>query len=281
MTYKTLLVHFNDQRRAAQLLRIALSLARRLDAHLIGAFVVPAPMQHEDLEMAVRGPLLAFDTTRLKAEAQRIRTQFDVATKGQTMTAEWLQIEAEHPDILTAVLPHARSADLIIASQSDPEWQLAKFMDVPDDLVLATGRPVLLVPYIGTYETIGERVLIAWQERREAARAVFDAVPLMGEAKEVRVLQVHRDKSPPDGKAWPASGVVQALGRHGINATESHSVAVPGMDTGNERLSRAADRASDLLVRGGYGHSRLRERVLGGATRSILQQMTLPVLMSH
>jgi nucleotide-binding universal stress UspA family protein len=144
--------------------------------------------------------------------------------------------------------------------------------------VPATGRPILILPYAGNITTSGKRILVAWNASREAARAISDALPLLKLAEKVNLIRIH----PKHGEhpAVPADQLTRYLARQAVKV-EVMTEHVADIDVGNELLSRAADLGSDLIVMGGYGHSRLREWVMGGATRTILESMTVPVLMSH
>ena len=173
---------------------------------------------------------------------------------------------------------HARYADLVVLGQPDSENGGEVDAQVPEDVVLSAGRPALVVPYIGAGEEIGKRVLIAWDGGREAARAVNDALPLLEKAEFVAVLVVNPSQGAHGEE--PGADIALHLARHGI-AVEAQHIEVRDLSTGNALLSRLADEAIDLLVMGAYGHSRLREMVLGGVTREVFQQMTVPVLMSH
>jgi nucleotide-binding universal stress UspA family protein len=150
--------------------------------------------------------------------------------------------------------------------------------DFAERLLLSGGRPLLIVPYAGEFGDVGKRALVAWNASREAARAVTDAIPLLREAQGVQIVAFD-----PEGAAHgeiPGADIGLYLARHGIKVTVSQQTA-PDVDVGNQLLSRAAELGSDLIVMGGYGHSRLRELVLGGVTRTLLGSMTVPVLMSH
>jgi len=147
-------------------------------------------------------------------------------------------------------------------------------------VMIAGGRPVLFIPTAGRFPTIGSNATIAWNGSRESARAVFDALPFLVAAKQVRILAVNPDDTELHGTVLPGSELATALARHGVKCEVARSVA-PDIGIGDELLSRLADRGSDLLVMGGFGHSRFREFIFGGATRSILAHMTAPVLMSH
>jgi nucleotide-binding universal stress UspA family protein len=142
---------------------------------------------------------------------------------------------------------------------------------------MSAGRPVLMVPYAGRFPDTGKRVLIAWNAGREAARAVTDAMPLLSKAQSVEVVAFGEGG---DHGEVPGADLALFLARHGVKATAARQHA-PGVDIGNQILSRAADVNADLIVMGAYGHSRLRELALGGATRSVLDAMTVPVLMAH
>jgi nucleotide-binding universal stress UspA family protein len=147
-----------------------------------------------------------------------------------------------------------------------------------EQVVLSSGRPVLVVPYIGWTKTLGERITIAWDGGRESARAVADALPLLKKAKAVTVLVINPEKG--NHGEEPGADIALHLARHGVNA-EVRRARFDDVDTGNAILSQVADLSSDLLVMGAYGHSRLRELVIGGVTRTIFEEMTVPVLMSH
>jgi nucleotide-binding universal stress UspA family protein len=138
----------------------------------------------------------------------------------------------------------------------------------------------LIVPYAGHFATIGQRVLVGWDTSREATRAIRDALPLLGTAQAVTILSIDPQPTREGHGAVPGADMACYLARHGIDAVAEWSVS-NGIDAGNVLLSRAADLSADLLVIGAYGHPRFRELVLGGVTRTILESMTLPVLMSH
>jgi nucleotide-binding universal stress UspA family protein len=152
-------------------------------------------------------------------------------------------------------------------------------MDFPERLALESGRPVLVVPYVGTYPDMGRNVVVAWKPGREAARAVFDALPILEAAETVTILEIKHKGEATDALA-PDTTIAAALGRHGIKPVVRSSVAVD-ISVGDEILSRLADFGADLLVMGAYGHSRMRELVFGGATRHIARHMTVPTLFSH
>src|SRR5690606_4452572 len=150
----------------------------------------------------------------------------------------------------------------------------------PADFVMRCGRPVLLVPYAGRFEAVGRRVLVAWDAGREAARAVRDALPLLKRAEHVEVVSFNPDRPGARHGPIPGADLAAYLARHDVKVHVSQQHG-DDIEVGEQILSRAADLHSDLIVMGAYGHSRLRELALGGATRTLLASMTVPVLMSH
>jgi nucleotide-binding universal stress UspA family protein len=175
---------------------------------------------------------------------------------------------------------HARYTDLLVLGQVDPDEPPYVGRDLPEQVVLASGRPVLVVPHDWAARLLGERVLIAWDASREAARAVSDALPLLQRAEAVLVVSVNPKSTPLGHGELPGADIALHLARHNVEV-DVQSVETDRMEVGEALLSFAADRGCDLLVMGAYAHSRVRELVLGGATRTILKSMTLPVLMAH
>jgi nucleotide-binding universal stress UspA family protein len=146
--------------------------------------------------------------------------------------------------------------------------------------LITSGRPILVVPYIGRLETFGTNILVGWNNSRESARAINDAIPLLAKAASVTILEANLIGRRPAIDDVTSVDITRHLTRHGISAKRARTVAA-GISASDALLSYAADVSADLLVVGGYGHSRLRELILGGVTRELLQHMTLPVLMSH
>jgi nucleotide-binding universal stress UspA family protein len=278
MPYKTILASLNDKRHAEAILETAVHLAGRNNAHLIGMHVytgVPAPPV----------PLpYGSDVVRAVAAAQLKETEeiagiFARMTANRPFVAEWRAEKGPHVDPTVVVMEHGRSADLIITGQTDPDWESSPLRDVAEHLALGSGRPVLVVPYVGRYPEIGRNVVIAWKAGRESARAVFDALPILKQAEQVQILEIAEGGSRSNGGSRD-NAIAVALARHGIKPTVHTSMA-GDISVGDEILSRLADMGADLLVMGAYGHSRVRELVFGGVTRHIARHMTVPTLFSH
>lgn len=276
MPYRTILVHLNDERRVGQLIDVAAHIADRHEAHLIGLYVVPSGLVGSVTHDG--GRLIESGREAFRNEGKRIAATFEKATAGRPIVAEWRMVEPprNHPGPAEAVLDQAGAADLIVASQTDEAWDFHLLLDFPERLALESGRPTIVVPHAGRFPTCGKRVLVAWNGRREAVRAVFDALPILERAEAVRVLSVNPDQT---GGA-SNSEIAAALARHGVKCETAQSVTA-GIEVGDDLLNRAADFSADLIVMGCYGHTRFREFVFGGASREILQHMTVPVLMSH
>ena len=175
----------------------------------------------------------------------------------------------------------ARYADLVVLGQANPDDRDAGGLlhDLPEYVAINCGRPVLVVPYAGQFPSLGTRPLLAWNGSLQAARAITAALPLLRRAEKVTLAIFDPRPGSDEHGEEPGADIALYLARHGVKV----EVTVrPGpIDIGNDILSLAADIDSDLLVMGCYGHSRFHELMLGGATRTILATMTLPVLLAH
>lgn len=278
MTYKTILVHLNDERRVAGLIDAANSIGQRFDAHVIALYVMPPVPTYGPTAFGagyIEAGLKAF-----RDEADRVRKAFEDASRGRPIVPEWRLVESGERTVADIVVEVGRCADLIILGQRDRSFDFSSVLDVPERVIMESGRPVLMVPNSGRFPTIGERVTVAWNQRREAARAIFDALPLLTEAERVRVVWVNPQSEQQVARDLPGAEIAATLARHGVRCEVSPASA-SDIDTGDVLLSGLADDSADLLVMGAWGHSRMRELIFGGATRHILEHMTVPVLMSH
>ena len=274
--YKTILLHINDERRVGQLVDAATRIASDNEAHLCAVYVLP-PIPTGSATPTGTSLIKTF-LQPFRDEAARIRATFETATRNRPFVAEWRVIEARHKPLAEALLTLSRTADLIVAGQRDREWPLSPMLDCPEQLALQSGRPVLLIPHTGRFADIGRRVTIAFNGRRESARAAFDALPLLKRADQVRIVWVDPNRN--DAGDVPTADLAAALARHGVRPEAAVSYG-DDLAVGDTLLSGLADDGSDLLVMGAYGHSRWRELVFGGATQHILDCMTVPVLLSH
>lgn len=276
--YRTILVHLPDEARAAKTLAVATKLAIAHDAHLIGLFVMPPDIISPAFGYA-RG-IMDAGKKALRQRAQMIAAMFESADAGLQIKKEWRFIETGRRSSTDVILNHARTADLIVVPQRNPSWDDTLLLECPEDIVMSSGRPTLMVPTVGTIDAIGKRITVAWNDRREAARATFDALPLLKKANSVRVVWINPEEESLSPGDLPTAEIAATLARHGIRCT---SAEARGSDllVGEELLKQAEQDLSDLLVMGAYGRSRFREFVFGGATRTLLNDANLPVLFSH
>jgi nucleotide-binding universal stress UspA family protein len=276
--FKDLLVVLDTSARCAVRLDVAIALAGRFGAHLTGLYTSPPPQVPAMIESQVTPELVELQMRTLNEATERVEELFNRRGEGLGFTTEWRVREGEAGEVATL---HARYADVTIVGQADPEGiELGSARDLPERVVLGAGRPVLVVPYAGTFKTVGERVLVAWNAGREATRAVNDALPLLQGASKVTVLAINPRGGLHGHGEVPGADIALHLARHGVRA-EASALKSDDVDVGALLLSQAADLNADLIVMGAYGHSRLREVVLGGATREILRSMTVPVFLSH
>lgn len=281
MSYKTILVHLNDERRVGPLIDAARFLGDRDEAHVIGLYVMPVATY--GALTPIGASLVETGRRSFREEAQRIKAAFENAMAGCALNTEFRLVESRtgYRDCGSLAVEQARSADLVIASQEDPNWEYSAMLEFPERLAIESGRPTLLIPTAGRFPKFASRVLVAWNGAREAARAVFDALPMLQHASAVNLLTIKRTApSRGEQQVIEAAEIAASLARHGVKCELSTSIA-DGIEIEEELLSRAADFSADLIVMGCYGHSRLREFVLGGASRAIFRTMTAPVLMSH
>ena len=276
MGLKDLLVHVDNDPACGARVDVAAALTARHDAHLTGFHPMGWPRLPGHVELGLPATFLGEQRRQLEGLAHQAETRFHEATRRRGIQGEW---RVDTGDIIGATKLNARYADLTIVGQGidlkDAPYDLGF---LPQELALGVGRPVLVVPRYGTLDTVGERVLVAWNGSREATRAVHDALPILKLAQAVTVLSI--DPARDTGDRMPSADIALHLARHGV-AAEGMSTLGLDISVGDLLLSRAADLGADLIVMGAYGHSRVRELVLGGVTRHILQHMTVPVLMSH
>ncbi len=277
MTYRDILVHLEGTDADGPRARFAAKLAVQHDALLIGLHVTPPWSLPPYMAMAVDAGLVEAQQAQLKAQADAAGEHFKAAVDAEGARAEWRSVDG---DPARETCRHARYCDLTVTGQADPEDIASADSLVIESLLLDSGRPLLIVPFIGIQRPALSTVLVAWNGSREATRAVNDALPLLAMADRVDVLVCGPDKSEAATAGIPAADIAQHLARHRVNAVAQHLPA-EDLSVGDALLSRADDLGSELLVMGGYGHSRIRELLLGGVTRHILKHMTIPVLMAH
>ena len=279
MSFKTILVHIDAsapcQRRLEAAIRSRDRVSRTAGRHLSRAAQDLTP------SVAVLLPADVLDQrARENADAQHEAEQFfrRATAAAHVTTTEW-RAPAGAPE--DAAVAHGRCVDLFVMGQSEPDDPARLFnQELVTTTIVSIGRPAMIIPYTGARSSLGENVLVAWDGGREASRAIADALPLLERAKQVMVVAVDSGSNAHAVDTQATARLTAYLHANGVAASISHDDATE-ISIGERLLSRAADLGSDLIVMGGYGHARLREFVLGGATRTMLESMTVPVLMSH
>lgn len=285
MKLRDLLVVLDGLARDEVVLGVALDLAQRHEAHVTG--ICPLELLYPaNLSLALGGypEALALQEgmRRFEAEAlekaHHIEARFREQLRRNDAQGDWEVATGQAAD---DIAHRSRTADVLVLGQADPDHpRPPRGRHLIEDALVKSGRPLLLVPFAGQFGTIGTNVLIGWNGTREAARAAHDALVLIEPTATITVLTVKRGRSA-DADAVPGADMAEHLARHGHNVSAARTVADASISDGDALLAYASDISADLLVIGGYGHSRARELILGGVSRELLDHMTLPVLMSH
>jgi nucleotide-binding universal stress UspA family protein len=278
MSYRSILVHLDDSVRCNARIDLAAQIASAQGGHLIGF----APTGWVDMPASVGHAVGGSNYIQLSFEhlmqrAQRVSAAFAGHLSGRPGLS--YESRVHEGDATGAVIRMARCCDLAVIGQTEDDATSSVPWDFPQQVVLGAGVPVLVVPYAGHFDTLGRRVLVAWDGSRESTRALGAALPLLVQGARVQTLVFDGGNRAEGVQGWQLEQLRQWFARHGVDATVVRETTEIGI--GEALLSRAADLGSDLLVMGAYGHSRLAEFVLGGATRTLLAGMTLPVLMAH
>lgn len=278
MGFKTILVHCDAAPEASRRLALAAAMAERHAAHLVGVHARPPLQVSAFFEGGVAmDALFASYEAGLKAEAATVRAAFEDALRGRAVSHEWRTADGYADSVLAG---QARYADLLVVGQANPDVPTSTTADLPEAVALSAGRPCLVVPRAGPQRTPGTNVLLCWNASRESARAAADALPLLRDAKTVTILVVDPRSSFDGHGAEPGADVATWLARHGVRVMVQREIAADN-DVGGVILSRASDLDVDLIVMGLYGHRRLREMILGGASRTLLAETTVPLFVSH
>jgi nucleotide-binding universal stress UspA family protein len=274
---KDIIVNLSVTKNDSTVSNYAVSVAAALQAHLTGIAFIYDPI----VPISGTGYIPADVIESQRADNE---TAAEAAIKDFTTATDRAGISAE-PQMLTASLTGAgdqfarmaRRFDLAIVGQAQPEMSTMEQI-IGETTLFESGRPMIMVPYIQKAPFKTNNVIICWDGSRTAARAVADAIPILSKSSRIEIVSVTSERGKED--EIEGADIGQHLARHGLKV-DVHRISRGNIDVADALLSHAADSSTDLMVMGGYGHSRLREFVLGGVTRSIFQSMTLPVLLSH
>ncbi|HWL28253.1 MAG TPA: universal stress protein [Burkholderiaceae bacterium] len=271
-------IHMHNDAGLQRRLRAAIQLAGRHKAQLIGIYQpdVAVPTFSEDAE-AARQVMGAREKAR--AQEAELRQLFVEQTATSNVSSQW---RTPRGPVDEALALHARYCDLLILSKAGNKDNGSAVMhNLPESVVMMAGKPILVIPAVGDVPNIGRNVLFCWDHRREAARAFSDAAPILRACTKLVVLEVNPredDLTRYDVHDDDYSEYCVALGypkpQRAVKKGEDYGA-------GNAILNACADHDTDLVVMGAYGHSRMREWIMGGASRTLLNSMTVPVLFSH
>jgi nucleotide-binding universal stress UspA family protein len=255
----------------------AISIAEAFEAHIAGIAFAYDPVITPTVMDGMSAAWIDTQRNENRAAAQAAIDKFEEGVRRKSLSGEHRLMESSLGGAANLFGRIARRFDLAVVGQTDPERLTADDLFI-EAALFESGRPVVVVPYIQKQGIKLDRALVCWDASRTAARAVADAMPFLTRAKAVEIVMVSGKGD--DTSEIPGVDFGQHIARHGL-AVEVKRLVAEDVDVANTILSYAADCAADFIVMGGYGHSRLREFVLGGATRGILESMTVPVLMSH
>jgi len=279
IAYKTLLVNVDDSAGSALRIAVASRLAQHFGARLIGVYLVPTAPLTPSVSALLPQTIVEQRLAESGEAQQRAEARFRSAASA--IASEALVWRAPAGDPMRAIVAHARGADLAIIGQPDPGDPEAGFAgELANAAILASGRPVLVVPYVGGKDPFGETVLFALDHSRESTRAMADALPLLARARKVVIVAITPTAEEELADKEARAQALTYLAGHGIQAEARH-FGLPHAAIGETLLSLTTDIGADLIVMGAYGHTRFQEMVVGGVTRTMLDAMTVPVLMSH
>jgi nucleotide-binding universal stress UspA family protein len=274
---KDIVVNLSVGEKADPACDYAVSVAAAFDAHVAGIAFLYDPIVPVSGAGYIPAEVIETQEHDNAAATRTALDRFTAASARAGVTAEPLTLSASFAGVGEQFSRIARRFDLSIVGQAEPETSAVEEI-IAESALFESGRPVIIVPYIQKAPLKLDRVMLCWDGSRAVARAIADAMPLLVRAGRVEVVIVANERGKQDEIEGADMGA--HLARHGLNV-EVNRTALGDIDVADVILSHAADASSDFIVMGGYGHSRWREFVLGGVTRSIFRSMTAPVLMSH
>jgi len=257
--------------------KFAVSIAEAYDAHVLGVAFSYEPIIPGSVMGGIPPEFIESQRAESDKKAKAAVARFEKLAKREGISYETRILSTSIAGASDELARMGRRFDLVVVGQAEHDTPMPEEV-VDEGVLFESGRPVIFVPFIQTAGLKLDRVLVAWDGGRAATRAIGDAMPFLEKAKQVEIVVV--GGKPPKSDEVPGADLGQHLARHGIKVAVKR-ITAPDIDVPSTILSHAADSSADLIVMGGYGHSRLREFILGGATRGLLEAMTVPVLMSH
>lgn len=283
MSYKTILVHVTKSPRTEERIRLAANIAIREEAHLVGAAVtgisklIQDPSDSDQAQYPVPGHLVArVDALRERA-AEALR-EFDQMVPA--LGIDSFESILIHDEAGPGISLRARYSDLVVIGQTNPDDPYPDvYSGFPEYMVMHAGRPVLVIPSAGSFQNVSDRIVIGWDASSAASRAINNALPFLRQARLVEVAIFNPTTESDCHGEEPGADIALFLARHGVKV--NINLRNTNHDIGQALLAFAAEVDAGLIVMGGYGHSRLREMLLGGVTLTVLAKMKIPVLMSN
>ena len=277
--YRRITVHLDHGFDCTRRTALALGLAKRHKAELVGVYASSAPPQYYYGESVMMSRTLNIMKNLQAQNRGAVQNAFLEAAAAADVPAV---VRAGESSPSATVALHGRASDLIIVSQQNrDDVEAAHENEFVEQTLLTAGRPVMVLPSSGDFPVVGDRVLLCWDGSREAARALADAAPLLRGASQVVVLTMDEGASTRNVESIPFEDLAAYCVAHGIPAPDHVRRDIKGVGVGSTILNAAADYSADLIVMGAYGHSKFREWAMGGATASILKSMTVPIMFSH
>ncbi len=279
MSYKTILVCLSTVEAARQILPAACNVARQINAHLIGIHTLPAIIVYPGIAMHFDYPQFGAFNEELSKENERIQAVFEEHVSNELFAHEWRSIPAKNTSASAQLIFSAYRADLVVVAKADAENDRYDQSNLQKELILNSGRPVLVVPPNQGERPIGREILLAWNATRQASSAAHDGLPFLKSAEQVNVLTVTQTSQHSSVLDTEGHELSSALARHGVKPVVSH-VDQTKATMGEEISHQARINGCDLIVMGAFGHSRLHDIFFGDATRYMLDKADVPVLFS-
>ncbi len=280
MPFKTIVAIIQSKDDADRVLDCAIPLAIRFQSHLIGVHAEALPVAYTSAVGFPDTEFLQATSEANKERAEALHSACRRRMQGTGLTFDWRSLESFSGDSAHSGIASARCADLVVAAQRNPHAESSATADV-DALLYESGRPVLVVPHAGPAgDGSYKRIVIAWNGSREAARAAFDALPLLKEAYRTEIFVIDPPADAEEDAEASGAEIAKALARHGVNVAVA-SEPSRGRSIDHILQARIADTDADLLVLGAYSHSWLRQLLFGGVTRTVLQSMPVATFMSR
>lgn len=272
-------IHLHHDIGCKRRLQAAIQLATEHKAELIGIYPSDSASQYMHEDTVIPDEVHRVLKNHVDRERAEIKTMFQEQTAAAGVKSQW-RTPRGAPDEALAL--HSRFCDLLVMSKAENRDTVTSMVpNLPESVVMAAGRPVLMIPAVGQILPMGKRVLFCWDYRRESARAFLDSAPFLKGCKELVVLTIDPDPENLRKKDVHETDFADYCASLGYPKPLEVVKNSEDIGVGNIILNSTTDYGSDLIVMGAYGHSRMRQWIMGGASRTLLSSMTVPIVLSH